>query len=228
MKNQRRARTKPEPHLSCHSQYSLLPFPLPLGFSRHQSCALAPNSCYPGLSFTVNRKSKVNSGCCQAAYAGTSVARPSPHCKARNVPAQWGHLTLRGGRDKQGTVLYLAYWTVEMIFKMALTYIALTQQVLILCYLGDALLHSKLPGSVTSTETFICYYLLFREVFRRRNSILNASKFKMYFNWAACTTVPLLKLNTRTFYWTKNCSCSNKPFQLCSLLTAEGRLKYFL
>lgn len=133
----------------------LLPFPLPKGFIRHQSCALAPNFCYPGLSFTV-RKSKVNSGCCQAAYAGASAACPSPHCKARNVPAQWGHLTPRGGRDKQGTVQYLAYLTVEMIFKMALTYIALTQQVLIPSYLGEALLHSKLPGSVTSTDTFIC------------------------------------------------------------------------
>lgn len=79
----------------------------------------------------------MNFGCCQAAHAGASVACPSPQCKPRNVPAQWGHLTPRGGRDKQGTVLYLAYLTVEMIFKMALTYIALTQQVLILCYLGD-------------------------------------------------------------------------------------------
>lgn len=184
---------------SCHSHCSFLPFPLPLGFSRHQSCALTPNSGYPGLSFTV-RKSKVNSGCCQAACPGASVVRPSPHCKARNVPAQWGHPTPGGGRDKQGAVLYLAYLTVEMIFKTALTYIALTQQVLILCYLGDTSLHSKLPGSVTSTDTFICYYLLFREVFERSNSILNLSKLKMCFNWAARTVNPLVKLKALTLY----------------------------
>lgn len=156
MKNWLHVWTKSEPGISWHSHCLLLLLPLPLGFSRHQTCALAPNSCCPGLGFTV-RKCKVNSGCCQAAHAGASAARPSPHRKARNVPAQWGHLTPRGGRDKQGTMLYLAYLTVEMIFKMALTYIALTQQVLILCYLGDTSLHSKLPGSVTSTDTFICY-----------------------------------------------------------------------
>lgn len=72
-------------------------------------------------------------------HAGASVVCSSPCWKPRNVPAHWRQLTPRGGRDKQGSVLYLAYLTAEIIFKMVLTYIVLTQRVLILHYLGNVL-----------------------------------------------------------------------------------------
>lgn len=151
MKNQLHVWAKPEPGPPCHCHCSLLPFPLPLGFSRHQSCALAPNPCYLGLILQWGNPRWIPG----SSYA--FAACPSSHCKPRNVPAQWGHLTPRGGRDKQGTVLYLAYLTVEMIVKMALAYIALTQQVLILCYLGGLECNDESTGSVTSTDSFICY-----------------------------------------------------------------------
>lgn len=73
---------------------------------------------------------------------------------------------------------------------MVLTYIVLTQQVLILCYLGNMLLRTKLLRNVTSIDTFICYYLFFRYVSQGRNYILNVSKFKMCFNWAAYSINP--------------------------------------
>jgi len=78
-------------------------------------------------------------------------------------------------------VLYLAYLTVDMIFTVVLTYIVVTQQVLILCYLGN-MLCTKVLRNVTSTDTFICYYLPFRYISQGRNYILNVSKFKMCFN----------------------------------------------
>lgn len=72
-------------------------------------------------------------------HAGASAVCSSSCWKPRNVPAHWGHLTPRGGRDKQRGVLYVAYLTAEIIFKMVLTYIVLTQQLLILHYLGNVL-----------------------------------------------------------------------------------------
>lgn len=69
-----------------------------------------------------------------------------------------------------------------MIFKMVLTYIVLTQQVLILCYLENMLLCTKLcpQMSLAQIPLFV------------RNYNLSASKFKTSFNWAAYSLIPNL------------------------------------